>query len=51
MKKINATSKKRSITMKLKAILSVFVAFSLALSSCDKKNASLVTEGLLLQRK
>ncbi|GHT61913.1 hypothetical protein AGMMS49531_09400 [Endomicrobiia bacterium] len=28
--------------MKLKAILSVFVAFSLALSSCDKKNASLV---------
>ncbi|GHT62837.1 hypothetical protein AGMMS49531_11070 [Endomicrobiia bacterium] len=28
--------------MKLKAILSVFVAFSLALSSCDKKNAFLV---------
>ncbi|GHT53736.1 hypothetical protein AGMMS50233_00330 [Endomicrobiia bacterium] len=28
--------------MKLKAILSIFVAFSLALSSCDKKNAKLV---------
>ncbi|GHT51913.1 hypothetical protein AGMMS49990_07270 [Endomicrobiia bacterium] len=28
--------------MKLKQCLSMFVAFALALSSCDKKNASLV---------
>ncbi|GHT56155.1 hypothetical protein AGMMS50233_07360 [Endomicrobiia bacterium] len=29
-------------TKAVKATLSIFVAFSLALSSCDKKNASLV---------
>ncbi|GHT52050.1 hypothetical protein AGMMS49990_07740 [Endomicrobiia bacterium] len=36
------TGGKSMNTKTVKATLSIFVAFSLALSSCDKKNASLV---------
>ncbi|GHT39710.1 hypothetical protein AGMMS49593_10650 [Endomicrobiia bacterium] len=44
MKKQKLQTKKRSITMKLKQCLSIFIAFSFVLSSCDKKNAGLVNK-------